>query len=294
METVNLTIKIIAGIAVVGAIVETFVPGLITEKLQNDFSAITICLIGILFSYYLLIVILKVRIREGFEDAASLTRWKSLVDQNKIKDVCATYTDMYDKMYTVEKGAAPGEVQTDSQARGAVSAKFREVMMTDPLSCPLFEEVNTKATSLDSLYLAIQKLPDTFLVQVYETAIGCRILLIQQYLKVTDAENKKAEAFQDIALCSDKAAEERKAFKERKPLSEEAQKCLLVEEVPENQKKFVVDSKLNRLEEQLETYRKASKVKDSLEKILQDCAYYKGELEKKKKDAEDKSNKYNW
>ena len=60
MEGISIQLQIIAGIAVVGALVETFFPGLISEKLKDDLSVLTIAIIGILLSFLLLMLLLKV------------------------------------------------------------------------------------------------------------------------------------------------------------------------------------------------------------------------------------------
>lgn len=290
MDSVIVVTKTIAAVAVVGALLETFVPGSITEKMQGDLAAITLCLIGILCSYYLLILLLRARVREGFEETQTLSRWTTMVTENKVSDVCSLYIEMYDRILVVEKGAAPGETKTDAQAREAVDKRFAEKMTVPPVSCSLFEEVQSKAQKLDTMFVAIQKVPNTFLVQVYQTALACRALLLDNYNQVIEAENRKVEGFE--SLCSGPSEEERRAFLARKPLSEEAQKCLLVEEVPPEKKEQAVISKLDEIEKAWNTYKVT--VKDPIGKVLEDCTFYKQELEKKKKEAEALSNKYSW
>jgi hypothetical protein len=294
METFRLPLQIVAGLAVLGALVETFIPGLLTERFKQDASAITIGLLGIVFSTLFLMVFLKGFTREGFEDKSYLTKWTSMVESNRISDVCSLYTDIYERILVVEKGAPPEPIKTDAQAREAVDKQFAEVMTTPPLSCSLFEEVDSKKKSLDEFYTIIQKVPDIFLVQVFETALATRTLLIRQVLKVKQAEQERKEGFQDINVCSDEAAKEKKEFKQRKPLSQEAQTCLLLEEVPAEKKLDVVLRKLSTIEQTYIKYKRASKEKDSMEKILADAQYYKNELDKKKQEAEATSNKYNW
>lgn len=293
MESVTRTFQIIAGIAVVGAIVETFVPGLITEKLKSDFSAITISLIGILFSYLLLMILLKARIREGFEDTRYETQWKSMVDDNKIKEVCAFYTELYEKMYVVEKGAPPAETKTDAQAREAVAASFAKEMTQSPINCKDFEEVNSKVNSVDGFYLAIQKLSPSFLAEVYDTANACRRLLIANYLKLKDTERQRKEGFEDKPLCTDAVEKERRDYLQRKPLSADAQKCLLVEEIPPEKKLNYIYLRLDQMQTQFDQYKQQQNVKDSITKVLDDCQYYKQEMEKMKQEAESTSNQYN-
>jgi len=291
MEGISIQLQIVAGIAVVGALVETFFPGLISEKLKSDLSALTIATLGILFSFLLLMLLLKIRIREGFEESELPSKFQSMITSNQIKEVCALYTDMYDKMVTTEKGAPPDEQKTDAQAREVVDKQFRDQMSVSPVSCSFITKLE-EAKTVDALYELLPSLSDNLLVQVYETAVACRSLLIGNYLKIQDAENQRKEGFQDFLLCSDEAAKERKQFLERKPLSQEAQQCMLVEEIPAEKKRQVLEDKLTTLTKTLDVYKQTKGVKDSLPKVLEDCQYYKQKLEEKKQEAETTSNQY--
>jgi hypothetical protein len=293
MEGISIQVYILAGVVVIGALVETFFPGLIGEKLKNDLSALTMAGIGILFSFLLLMVLLTFRIREGFEDTEFQSKWSDIVRTNQIQEVCELYTKIYDRMLTVEKGAPPGEVKTDAQARESVNQQFAERMTSSIVDCKLVDEVSD-AKTLDGLYVLLPKVSDELLIQNYQTALACRSLLIDNYLKLQDAENKRKEGFQDVALCTDELAKEKREFKERKPLSKEAQTCMLVEEIPGEKKREVIQTKLNRITRSFELYKQQGKAKDSLPKIFEDCKYYSEQLEKKKQEAESTSNKYNW
>jgi hypothetical protein len=293
MEGISIQLQIIAGIAVVGAIVETFFPGLISEKLKDDLSVLTIAILGILLSFLLLMLLLKVRIREGFEDNELSSKVQSLLSSNQVKEVCALYTEMYDKMINVEKGAPPEQQKTDAQAREVVDKQFAEQMSEKPLSCSQIDKLE-EANHLDALYELLPSIPDTLLVRTYETAVACRRLLILTYLKLQEAERERKEGFEDIVVCSEEAAQERKAFNERKPLSQEAQQCMLVEEIPADKKRQVVDDKLTKIVSTFELYKQRKDFKDSLSKVLEDCKYYKDKLDEKKKEAEATSNRYNW
>jgi hypothetical protein len=294
METFSVPLQIVLVITVLGALVETYMPGILTERFKTDASALTMGLLGIVFSTLALMVFLRGFVREGFEDKPYLTRWTSIVNTNQIQEVCALYTEMYGKIMTVEKGAPPEPVKTDAQAREATDKLFADVMNTPPLSCSLFEEVDSKKESLDELYKSIQKLPDIFLVQVYETALACRTLLIRQVLDVKRAEQERKEGFENGMLCSDAAAQEKREFNQRKALSDEAQQCLLIEEIPMERKLTAVLQKLTKIQETYDRYKKSSKETDSYTKILDDAKAYKAELDKKKQEAEDLSNKYNF
>lgn len=285
MESVSIQLQIVAVLAIVGALIETFLPGFFSENAKSTFTVITIVIIGVLLSFLLLMWFLKLRVREGFEDALYLTRWKRLMQENKTKEVCELYKEIYDKMYTVEKGAPPLEVKTDAQAREAVDAKFAKLMVVKPMACDQIERLN-ESTRLDSFYLNSVKIPQNVLIQVYETAVACRSLLKETYDRIKDAEKKREEGFQDKPLCEDKAAEERRQFLERKPLSKEAEQCLLPEEIPAQQKEKVVITRLDNIESTFESYMKVKPIKDPITKVLDDCKIYKTEIDKKKKETE--------
>ncbi len=291
MEGISIPLQIVTVLAVLGALGETFFPGLFSEQLKSNLSSITIAVIGILLSFGFLMWFLKLRVREGFETFDFQTQWTSLMTSNKVQEVCALYTEMYEKMLVVEKGAPPEPVKTDAQARESVDAKFSSVMTEKPISCHNIKECN-EAKDLDSFYIAIQKVSSRALIQSYETAIACRRLLIDSYLQVQQAEQRRKEGFEDKPLCENEAAKERKAYLERNTLSEAAQKCLLAEEIPTPNKEAIVRQKLSSLESTFTSYYNALSKKESIQKILEDCAYYKGELDKKKKEAEEMSNKF--
>ena len=291
MELLPIFIVILFILAIGGAILETYFPGFLSKKLQSDLSALTVATLGILTSILFLMVFLKTRIREGFEDTEYLTRWNSMVNESRVGDVCKLYTEVFEKVMKVEKGAPPEPVKTDSQAREATEKLFTDLMTTKLLSCALFNEVESNKNKLDTFFEIIMKVPDTFLIQVYETAVACRSLLINQYTTVQQAEKERKEGFED-RLCSDAAAKERREFKERNTLSEEAQKCMLVEEIPPEKKTKIVSQKLDRLQSKYNQYRATAKVQDSIQKILEDALYYKNELDKRSKQAVEMSNKY--
>lgn len=300
MEAVSTQIQIIAVIAVIGALIETFLPGFFSEKAKSLFTLTTIVIIGVLLSFLLLMWFLKLRVREGFEDNSYLSRWKRLMEENRVSEVCDVYNEIYEKLYTVEKGAPPLEVKTDAQAREAVDAKFAKLMTVKTVSCKDIQELN-ESNRLDTFYENITKIPQNIFIQVYQTAIASRALLKETYENIQNSEEKakdkaanlSEEGFEDLSdkpLCEDKAAVERKAYLERKPLSPEAEKCLLAEEVPPEQKEKVITTRLNQIESSFEDYKKS--IKDSITKVLEDCKRYKTEMERKKKETEAKFDKF--
>jgi len=294
MEGLSIPLLITAGLIGLGAIIETFIPGFISHQVKSNLSSITIAMIGILLSFFTLMWFLKLRTREGFQDFDFQPQWNKIVENNKLNEVCELYTEIYEKMLVVEKGAPPEPVKTDAQARESVDAKFATAMTEKPIPCHIVKECN-EAKDITSFYTAIQKLSTRALVQNYETAIACRRLLIDSYLQVQDAERKRKEGFQDKQdkpLCEEPVAKERKAYLERNTLSEDAQKCVLAEEIPKVNKENVVRQRLESLQTTFTKYTDTLQKKETISKILEDCAYYKAELDKKKKEAEDLSNQF--
>lgn len=293
MRLVLISFGLTLVVALVGALVETFYPGIFSAKFKSDATAITLGLLGISCSILLLMVFLKARIREGFEDTASVSRWNAMVKETQVETICKLYTELYEKIMVVEKGAPPEPVKSDAQAREATDKQFAAAMTLTPVSCSLFQDVESKKDSLDTFFLALQTVPDNFFAQVVDTAVGCRNMLINQYTKVQEAEQRQKEGFEDLPLCSEAVAKEKKEEAKKKELSKEAKQCVLVEEISPEKKEQAIQAKLSAMEKALTQYRNTSSIKDSIQKILDDAKYYKNELDKKKKEAEDMSNKYN-
>jgi hypothetical protein len=283
MEGIYIPLGLVGGLAVLGAVLQTMKPGFFSEKIDFNFQAITICLIGILFSFLLLMWFLKLRVREGFEDLGFVTKWKDLVETYKVKEVCDLYNEIYDKTLALEKGAPPDQ-KTDAQARESVDAKFAQVMKEKPFSCGTVEEIN-KATAVDSFYTGIVKVSPRFLVQVHDTASACRTLLIQAYLKIKESEERKEEGFVNKPVCDTETAQ-------RKREAQAEQDCVLPEQIPTEQKEKVIQTKLQQFEEVWKPYNENLLPENTLARILEDCKYYKNEIEKKGKEAKEMSDKY--
>ena len=280
---------------VIGALLQTFFPRFLSGEAESKIEALTLASIGILISYGFLvfflralssyesvILFLRTRGREGFENLSYETQWKTIIESNKIEEICKLYTDMYAKILQVEKGP-PEDQRTDAQAREKADERFRSRMKGNLLPCHTIEEVQ-KAKTLDSFYTASQALPKTLLIQAYETAIACRSLLIDQYNQVKTAQKAKVEGFQEKPICSPEVA----AFKQKKKMEE--QECVLVEEISPESKRAFIEKRLT----EIETEWKNQTKQESIQKILDDCAYYKAELDIKTKEAEELSNKYSW
>lgn len=293
METFSVPLQIVAVVAVVGALVETYMPGIITDRFKQDASSITIGLIGIVFSTLFLMVFLKGIVREGFQDTEAMTNWKQLVNFYKLQELCKMFPDIYQKILTVQKGAPPSVV-TDAQARESTDKLFKNEMRSDFFSCSKFEAVQ-KAQNINTFFSALYDLDNDFFIQAYETAIACRRLLIRQYNDVKAAQQQQKEGFQgDDALCEKDVGEERRKMIRDKYLEAQKYLCKLPEEFPTEKKEEFAKKKLATLAAMLESHKQKNNERDTMNDILNDCTYYMEQLEKEKKKAEDTSNKYDF
>jgi len=290
MDQGLIALLLVAVIALGGALLQTFKPDFISEATSNALSAMTLALIGIFLSVNGVRLFLALNAREGFEDLKGLEKWKAMTERYQMEEVCSLYTDMYSKIQAVEKGAPPGEVLTDAQARERTDKRFSELMTVPLLSCKSLSDAIAATTEV-ALVESLSSLKESLLVQIYQTALALRSLLIQSYNQVEDAERTRREGFQDQALCTEDQAKERRAAAKPR-VSEEAQRCRLPEEVPKEKLEETIDSLLQRMEAAFDTYAKATPIKDPLSKVVEDCRYWKGELDKKKNEAEATSNKY--
>lgn len=285
MESVSIPVLITATLVGIGAIVETFLPGFISEQFRTNLSSITISMIGISLSFLVLMWFLKLRIREGFEDTEVMTNWKQLVKYYKLDEICELYPEIYNGILTVQKGAPPSTV-TDAQAREKTDELFLKEMKTKLLSCTKFKAVQD-AKTINPFFEAVHALDNDFFVQAYETVRACRTLLIRQYNDVQAAKNRRKEGFQNQeTLCEPEVEEERRKMLKEKYLEAQKYTCKLPEELPTEKKEEFLKKKLVTMTAMLEQARKERNDTDPMSKILDDCKYYMAELEKDKKAAE--------
>lgn len=290
---------LVAVIAVGGSLLQTFKPDVISPATSNALSAMTLALVGIVVSVNLLRLGLTLNAREGFQGTSPVDEWASLASEFKIQEVCDLYADIYEKIRVVEKGAPPDEVLSDAQSREKTDKIFSEVMAVSPIPCGKVTEALASKTEVELLETLLV-LPDALLVQVYESALACRSLLIRSVNRIEDAERRakeeqekrEEEGFEDAALCTPQQSEERREAAKKPPVSEEAQRCQLPEEVPKEKQEDLLKSKLNQFRSTFQAYQIQKKVKESLPAILDDCRFWKARLDAKKKEAEDKSNSY--
>jgi hypothetical protein len=276
-------------IVVLGAIIQTMniLPSILDKSFDQAASKLTV--VGVLWfvSFLLLSAFLQTlqRVnREGFEVPKVMEQWKQMTNTYQIKDVCDLKKRIEEKLIPVEKGSPP--TLTDQQARERVEKLLSEGTSKGTINCALFGKVN-EAKDIDSFFLAIQEVPDTFLIQAQDTAERMAQLLEKQYETIQDSLNKK-EGFVDpsVGICSPEVTEERRKFLREKKLDEAAQRCLLPEEVPLESKETVAANKLKKIQDTYDAYIRMSPRKPLLSNVMTESLDIEKKLEEKKKAAE--------
>jgi hypothetical protein len=285
MQTVYFALVVLFGLGIVGGAIELFAPGLISDKMSELLVALSIGTLLLAVSFFFLILLLKGPTREGFASQDPMSRWV-LFYETSGKRLCDFYTEIYQSILKVEGGVAPNTVP-EAQARERTMDMMKKKMGSGPVSCAKIEALYraAKKEDLDTFFTELQPLPNSFLVQVYDTAVGCKELLIENYNRIMASLQRRSEGFVDAKtpVCSPDVTEQRRKFLREQKLSEEMKQCLLPEEVPLDRKEDYVETKLKAMTDGLA---EATKGKASLQKVLEDCAYYKGELDKLKQQAE--------
>lgn len=272
---------IVTFIALIGSLLETYQPGFFSEVFKQNMSAITLGSVGILFSLLALLILVRPRVREGFETDGFIQQAKNLVKIYKLTEICSIYTDIFDKLVTLEKGPPPSIV-TDAQARERAEKTFQGLMKSTLLPCKQVQDI-VSASTLDALFEAMANVDNNLLVQAFETALASRELIIQQYTKVQKAKNQKVEAF---TVCTREQADERRQKQKEQEKSRALEKCQLAEEISQKDKEQLIQVKFAFLMSNLEAHKKQFQIKETLQKILDDYKYYKTELDKDKQAAE--------
>lgn len=296
-ETLKLFGILLLIFIVVGSILQTIkaFPNLLNKEFDVFASKTTILLILIVICFGLFMYFLQLRAREGFQDGAQQTtvdllqRWKTLSSNLKLADVCKLFNEMETQMVAYEKGAPPDEL-TEQQAKERVEAIFQKESPSGVFSCVKFQAIQD-ANDIDTLFVKIQEVPDSFLLQALDTAKACRKLLREQLIKVEKSLNKDVteltyilEPFVDrsVGICSADIVEERRKFLREKKLSEAQQACLLPEEVPLESKEEIVSKKMDTLLRGVDRTEM-----EKLPAILQQANEFKKKLESYKTQAEE-------
>ena len=197
------------------------------------------------------------------------------------------------------KGEPPNEISAE-QARERTNKVFEATTRYGVIDCELVELVN-KAKDIDSFFEAIQRLPTSFCVQVYDTVKRMSFLLENQYKefqkeKAKAEPEKKNEGFIDrsVGICSPAVVEERRKFLREKKLDQAAQSCLLPEEVPLEEKETIASNHIQKMLDfygqslrppnaKLEDLAQTPTIQEMMEKSLKIAAFF----DKNEKDAKE-------
>jgi hypothetical protein len=276
-------------IVLLGALFQTLnvLPTLLDKSFDQAATKITIVVVLWFVSFLLLMGFLKSlqqANREGFQIPKVMEQWKQMTETYQVADVCALKGRIEEKLIPVEKGSPP--TLTDQQARERVEKLLSEGSSNGALRCAVYKKVN-EAKDIDSFFLAIQQVPDVYLIQVQDTAERMSQLLQKQYDEVMNSLDKK-EGFVDpsVGICSPEVTEERRKFLRQKKLDEAAQRCLLPEEVPLESKEAVAANKLKKIQDTYDAYIRMSPRKPLLSDVMSKSLDLERKLEEKKKAAE--------
>ena len=280
----------VLGTLLMGALLQTLLPNLFSRDFNVFLSKVTIGSILLVASFVGLQLFLKVHnssYREGFEakEKTAMELWKEMSDLYQMSEVCALKKRIEARILPVEKGVPPNEL-TDTQARERTEKYFVKDTSHGSVNCVAFEKVQ-KAKDIDTFFVTVQELPNTFLIQVYETAQRSNSLLRE---KVSEIEKslKKKEGFVDpsVGVCSPEIVEERRKFLREKKLDEAAQRCLLPEEVPFESKEKVATQKVKKLQDTYDAYIRMYPGKPTVDEMLAKAKEMEKKLDQIKKDAE--------
>lgn len=268
------------GLLLLGAGIQTVNPTFFDKKFDQTAFKLTASILLLLASVGLLTFFLQSVVRytrEGFTDTPkAMVEWKNLSDLYSIPAVCSIQKQIQDKLIPVEKQT---NQLTDQQAKERVEKLF-------PLNCESLEPVN-QANDIDTFFTTVQMLPNTILIQVYETAEKATQMLEKQTKEIQSALQTK-EGFVDpsVGICSPEVTEERRKFLREKKLDEAAQSCLLPEEVPFEKKETVALDKVKKIQETYDAYLRMAPNKPLLSDLVTKSQELLKGLEETKRKAE--------
>lgn len=279
-------IYILLGIILLGAFFQTvhLFPNFFDRFFDISASKITVSLIMILVSIIGLSFFLRGLNREGFETEGpnAMKQWNQLTEKYQIQDVCEMKGRIQEKLIAIEKGIPPNAV-TDDQAREQVEKIFTKDTSNGTVNCESFQKVKD-AKDIDSFFTVVQELPDSFLIQVQDTAERVKSLLEKQYSSIANSLAKKEEGFVDtsVGICSPEIVEERRKFLRQKKLDEDAQRCLLPEEVPFDSKDTIAENKIKKIQSTYDAYIRMSPGKPTISELLTKSKEYEEKLNDQK------------
>lgn len=279
-KSIWITVTVVFLVVLTCAIIQSrkYLPDIFTETLDTFLGKMTIGSLMLLM-VFVYVLPLSMRIREGFanEPTDPIKTWGTMVNTYGLKDLCAVIQAVQAKMAVLEKGAPPEQL-TDDQARELVKANFAANIPSGPFSCSKFNQLNVDSDT-DRFYMNIQGIPDTYLVQAYETAVYCQKQYATQLDTVKKSLNVKnaptvdlpLESFADMNVCSPEVSAERRKFQQEKKLQQEAQLCILPEEVPTETKEKQITDKLNKLNDEYLKYIAVNNVNVDIPSIVAKC-----------------------
>lgn len=225
-----------------------------------DFSASKITIAGVLLVASAIFVLLFLKQltawnREGFQQKTAMDMWKEITTTYPLDTLCQLKKRVEDKAFKSFKGAGADQL-SDIQAQERVDKVMSENTTHGSFNCLQFEKLQ-KAKDIDSFFQEIQEIPSVFLIQAYETAERLHFLLQKQVKNVEDSlKEVKTEGFisPSVGICPAEVIAERRKFLRQKKLDEAAQRCLLPEEVPFEQKDAIAKHSVNRIQDTFQKY----------------------------------------
>jgi hypothetical protein len=291
MESYSNTLYAALTVILIGALLQTtnIFPSFFDKYFDSVATKITVYSILLVLSFGFVMFILQQinKTREGFQtEETALDDWKQLTKLYEVDEVCSMKKRIVEKMLPVEKGVAPNEL-SDVQAQERVDSILSKGLANGTVNCELVAKVN-EAKDIDSFFVVVQEVPDTFLMQVHDTAERFFTLLQKQYDEVMNSLDKTKEGFVDasVGICSPEVVEERRKFLREKKLDEQAQKCLLPEEVPFESKNEVAKNKIKKIQSTYDAYIRLTPGKLTVGELMLKSKDLEGRLEEKKKQAE--------
>lgn len=302
MEKTTQSLLIVLAIILLGNAIQTFklAPSFFDAYFDLTATKLTVAAVVLAASAIGLMIFLQNRNREGFQTPSPMEKWKQLQKDFSVAEVCALKKNLDSKVFAVMKGEPPNEISAE-QARERTNKVFEATTRYGVIDCELVELVN-KAKDIDSFFEAIQRLPTSFCVQVYDTVKRMSFLLENQYKEFqkekakAELEKKKNEGFIDrsVGICSPAVVEERRKFLREKKLDQAAQSCLLPEEVPLEEKETIASNHIQKMLDfygqslrppnaKLEDLAQTPTIQEMMEKSLKIAAFF----DKNEKDAKE-------
>jgi hypothetical protein len=217
----------------IGALLQTL--GFLPTRLDSFLKTVTLVGIGLSLCFLLLSFFLSYR--EGFEDKPQgdpMLRWKGIVADLQLDELCAKNTELREKLFQLAKGAPPEEA-TDQQALEEVNRKWASIG-ADSLDCLLVQQLS-EAKDLSEFALLLQSVDTVFLAQAVGAAKGLRKLLATELEKAqSSTSSEELQTIQPslegfVSVCTVEQAAERRKFLRQRRLEDAARTCLLPEEV---------------------------------------------------------------